>query len=193
MKYVNDEDEVRTLIAEKYLFKGVENFHTDSVFYSESQEEEDVDSGNEADVEPDPEGNCPWELNFNVIGPVENNNNVPSEGEWCINEDFILAYLSDESFKVGQIENNHNTGTSSWHTLRAEACFTLPIRSSFTSDEEVEDAQKAFFEVPSKKKGQKPICLGKVKSTPLRRGSSEEDDGVPQFHYHEPNSIHLMK
>ncbi|ONK72755.1 uncharacterized protein A4U43_C04F22830 [Asparagus officinalis] len=50
MKYVNDEDEVRTLIAEKYPFRGVENFHTDSVFYSESQEEEDIDSGNEPDA-----------------------------------------------------------------------------------------------------------------------------------------------
>ena len=105
MKYVNDEDEVWTLIAEKYPFRGVENFHTDSVFYSESQEEEDVDSGNEADVESDPEGNCPWELNFDVIGSVENNNNVPSEGEWCINEDFILTYLFDESSDNEQIKN----------------------------------------------------------------------------------------
>ena len=59
MKYANDEGEVRTLIAEKYPFRGVENFHTDSVFYLESQEKEDVDSGNEADIEPDPNEDCP--------------------------------------------------------------------------------------------------------------------------------------
>ena len=47
MKYANDKGEVRTLIEEKYPFRGVENFHTDSVFYLESQEKEDVDSGNE--------------------------------------------------------------------------------------------------------------------------------------------------
>ncbi|XP_020266667.1 uncharacterized protein LOC109842175 [Asparagus officinalis] len=160
MKYANDEGEVRTLIAEKYPFRGVENFHTDSVFYLESQEKEDVDSGNEADVEPDPQGNCPWELNFDVIGSVENNNNVPSEGEWCINEDFILAYLSDESFKVGQIVNDRDAGTHSWHALCTEACLTMPIKSSFASNEEVEDAQKAFYKVPSKRKGQKPIQFG---------------------------------
>ena len=39
----------------------------------------------------------------------------------------------------------------------------------------------------------KPICFGKVKPEQLKRASSEEDDGVPQFHYHEPNSKYLMK
>ncbi|ONK72710.1 uncharacterized protein A4U43_C04F22330 [Asparagus officinalis] len=122
---------------------------------------EDIDSDNEADIEPDPEEDYPWELNFNIMGQVENNNNVPSEGEWCINKDFIMAYLSDESSKNKQIKNDIDACTDPWRTLCAEASLTLSIKSSFNSDEEVEDARKAFFKVPSKRKGKKPIHFDK--------------------------------
>ena len=67
MKYVNEDGKVRTLIAERYPFKEVENYFTDFLFYQDSLETdeyphpEEHDSGNEADTEPEEE--CLWEIN----------------------------------------------------------------------------------------------------------------------------------
>jgi len=61
MKYVDGEEKVRTLIAERHLFKGVENYFTDSLIYQDSLEAdenphtEEPDSGNEIDTEPEEE------------------------------------------------------------------------------------------------------------------------------------------
>ena len=69
MKYIDGDGKVRTLITERHPFKGVENYFTDSVLYQDSQEmsenpqPEEPNSGNEADVEPEAEEECLWELN----------------------------------------------------------------------------------------------------------------------------------
>ena len=61
MKYVDEDGKVRTLIAERHPFKGVENQFTDFLFYQDSLEadenphEEEPDSGNKADTEPEEE------------------------------------------------------------------------------------------------------------------------------------------
>jgi len=57
------------LIAERHQFKGVENYFTDSLLYQDSLETnensqlEEPDSDNEADIEPEAEEECLWELN----------------------------------------------------------------------------------------------------------------------------------
>ena len=67
MKYIDGSEKVRTLIAERHPFKGVENYFTDSLLYQDSLEinenpqPEEPDSGNEADTEPEKE-ECMWEL-----------------------------------------------------------------------------------------------------------------------------------
>jgi len=61
MKYTDERGRVRTLITEKYLFKGVENYFTNSFLYQdpldliEDPTPEDHDSSNEADTELEPE------------------------------------------------------------------------------------------------------------------------------------------
>ena len=58
MKYIDESGKVRTLIAERHPFKGVENYFTDSPLYQDSLETnensqpEEPDSGNEANTEP---------------------------------------------------------------------------------------------------------------------------------------------
>jgi len=39
-----------------------------------------------------------------------------------------------------------------------------PIKSSLMVREKIGDARKAFFEVPAKRKGQKPILFRKIES-----------------------------
>ena len=68
MKYIGEDEKLRTLITERHPFKLVENYFTDSLFYQDSLETdenphpEEPDSGNEADTEPE-EDECLWEIN----------------------------------------------------------------------------------------------------------------------------------
>jgi len=89
------------LIAERHLFKGVENYFTDSLLYQDSLEtnenpqSEEPDSGNEADIKPEAEEECFWELNPLVmsINKLDINNLANDVGEWYINEELDLAYF----------------------------------------------------------------------------------------------------
>jgi len=88
------------LIDEKHPFKRVENYFTDSLLYQdplevvEDSSPEDLDSGNEADTELEPEGECLWELNplATSIEKLDFNNTANDECEY-INENLDLAYL----------------------------------------------------------------------------------------------------
>ena len=68
MKYSN-KGVVRTLITERYPFKGVENYFTDSLLYqvpleaAENPSPEDSYSISEADTELEAEEECLWEIN----------------------------------------------------------------------------------------------------------------------------------
>jgi len=69
MKYVDRDGDVRTLIAERHLFKGVKNYFTDSFMCQDSLktdenlQPEEPDSGNEADVKSQTVEEYLWELN----------------------------------------------------------------------------------------------------------------------------------
>ena len=101
MKYVDEDGKVRTLIAKRDMFKGVENYFTDSLLYQDSLEidenpyPEEHDSGNEANTEPEEE-ECLWEINPLVtsIDKLDFNTIANIEGEWFINENIDLAYSS---------------------------------------------------------------------------------------------------
>ena len=82
MIYVGENRKVRTLIAERHPFKGVENYFTDSLETDENPHPEEPDSGNEADTEPEKDG-CLWEINSLVmsIDNLDFNTTVNVEGE----------------------------------------------------------------------------------------------------------------
>ena len=66
-------------------------------FFGDRQESqpEELDSGNEADVEPEAEEECLWELNpLTSINKLDVNNTANDIGEWYINEKLDLAYFS---------------------------------------------------------------------------------------------------
>ena len=98
-KYIDEDGKVRTLIAKRHPFKGVKNYFTDSLLYQNSLETdkntqpEELDSGNEANVEPEAEEECFWELNSLVtsINKLDINNTTHDVGEWYINEELGLA------------------------------------------------------------------------------------------------------
>ena len=88
MKYIDRDGKVRTLIAERHPFKGVENYFTDSLMYQNSSKAdenpqlEETDSGNEADVEPEADVECLWELNplITSVNKLDVNNTTNDVG-----------------------------------------------------------------------------------------------------------------
>src|SRR3954466_13736573 len=81
MKYVDEQGQVRTLVAEQRPFKGVENYFTDALLYQEShevvvQDKEVLELGNKADQDPASEsdnGSEVWELNLQALENLEMN------------------------------------------------------------------------------------------------------------------------
>ena len=72
MKYVDGDEKVQILIAEGIHSRGAENYFTDSLLYQDSSktdknpQSEELDSGNEADVESEAEEEYLEELNLLV-------------------------------------------------------------------------------------------------------------------------------
>ena len=55
----------------------------------------------------------------------------------------------------------------------------VPIKSSFMVHENISDAQGAFFDVPTKRKGQKPFLFERIESEPVTRESSKDNPEPP--------------
>ena len=91
MKYVVEDGKLRTLIAERHLFKRVKNYFTDSLLYQdflevdENPHPEEPDSDNEVNTEPE-EDECLQEVNPLIMSIdklyVDTTTNV--ESEWII-------------------------------------------------------------------------------------------------------------
>src|SRR4051812_32256191 len=81
MKYVDDQGQVRTHVAEQRPFKGVENYFTDALLYQEAHEEivqdkEVLELGNGANQEPafeSDDGSEEWELNLQALENLQMN------------------------------------------------------------------------------------------------------------------------
>ena len=126
MKYVDEDGKVRTLIAKKDLFKGVENYFTDSLLYQDSLEidenpyPEEHDSGNEANTEPEEE-ECLWEINPLVtsIDKLNFNTTANVESEWFINENLDSAYFSVYASDFVLSDTNTNVDYNFWLAMNS--------------------------------------------------------------------------
>jgi len=154
MKYVDGDEKVRTLIAERYPFKGVEYYFTDSLLYQDSlktdknPQPEELDSSNEADVEPEAE-ECLWELNPLVtnVNKLDVNNTANDGGEWYINEELDLTYFSVFASAFVPSDTSTDVDDDLWLAIDALTSLHAPVRSSLTAYQSVSDAQGSFFEV----------------------------------------------
>ena len=68
MKYIDGSGKVRTLIAERHPFKGVENYFTDSLLYQESAEIDEVPQPEE----PDSGKSTVWLKREREVGKTDN-------------------------------------------------------------------------------------------------------------------------
>jgi len=149
------------LIAKRHPFKGVENYFTDFLLYQDSLETnenpqpEELDSGNEADVEPEAEEECLWELNPLVtsVNKLDVNNTANDVGEWYINEELDLAYFSVFASDFMPSYTSTDLGDDPWSKINALTSLHAPVRSSLTTYLSVSETQGSFFEVSARCKG----------------------------------------
>jgi len=136
----------------------VNNYFTDSLLYQNSHKTdenpnpEDLDSGNEAETELEPEKECLWELNSHVtcIDKLNFNNIANVEGEWFINENLDLTYLSALVSDFVPSDTSTDVNSDFLSAIDALTSLHAPVRSSFMVREKTSNAQGSFFEVPAK-------------------------------------------
>jgi hypothetical protein len=183
IKYADEAGEIKTLIAEKQPFKGVENYFTDSIHYQDSLEASPVretDSGNEADIESEPEEECLWELNPDVINVNKLHFTLADDdGEWVINENVHSDYLSAVSSELVPSETSMDKNDDPMHEMHMGSSFHLPMKSSYMTRDKTSEVQGACFVVLSKHEGQKLIFFGRVEAEATTYESSEDDFESP--------------
>ena len=59
--------------------------------------------------------------------------------------------------------------------------------------QDVSDAQGSLFKVSERRKGQKPILFGQIKSELMSREESKSENESPQFTHYEPNILRMME
>jgi len=142
------------VFAEKQPFKGVENYFTNALLYQEANKvtkeslPEDVNSGNEADSEP--EENMPATFAFKPIVVYLNdpkcNNPIEDDGEWVINESITFDYhASVDLFKSADDTSLH-----------------MPLSMLSMTSTPVENSEGFVFVVPPSKKNQSLKVFGRV-------------------------------
>jgi len=94
------------------------------------------------------------------------------ESEWCINENLDLAYFS--AFASDSVPSDTSTDMDSdpCSAMNALTSLHTPIKSSLLVCEKIGGTHNDFFEVPSKRKGQKPILFERIKTEPVACESS---------------------
>jgi len=161
---------------EHWLTKGIHSIelfywfplYQDSLDADKNPHPEELDSGNEADTEPE-EDECLWKINPLVtsIGKVSSDTTANVEGEWFIHKDLDLAYFS--TFVLDSITSDTSTDVDSDPRLAMNSLTSLhaATKSSLMVCEKIESAYDALFEVPARRKGQKPILFGRIETEPV--------------------------
>jgi len=83
--------------------------------------------------------------------------------------------------------------SSQWSVVDALTSLHAQIKSSFMVCEKTSDAQGAFFEVPAKHKGEKPILFGKIESELVTHESLKDNPESPQLSHYGPNACCMME
>jgi len=173
MKYVDGDGKVRTLVAERHPFKGVETTSQTlsyTRFFRDRRESpaRGLYYGNKADVEPEAEEECLWELNLLVtsVNKLDVNNTANNIGEWYINEELDLVYFFMFASDSAPSDTSTDIDDDPWSTIDALSSLHAPVRSCLTVYQNISDVRGFFFEVPTRCKDQKLIFFGRVESKP---------------------------
>ena len=92
-------------------------------------------------------------------------------------------------------DTSTDVGSDLWSAMNTLTSLCELIKSSLLVRKKIGDAHNALFEVPVKRKGQKPILFGQVKTEPVACENSGGNSESPQFQffYYGQKSRHMME
>jgi len=104
-----------------------------------------------------------------------------AESEWFINEDLDLAYFF--AFASDSVPSDTSTDVDSdpWSTMNALTSLHTPTKSALLVCEKIGRTHDTLFEVPARRKGQKPILFGRIEIDLVACESSGGDYESSQF------------
>jgi len=108
---------------------------------NENPQPKEPDSDNEADIELKAEEEYLWELNPLVmsINKLDVNNTANDIGEWYINEELDLAYLSVFASDFVSSDTSTEVGDDPWLAIDALTSLHVPVRSSLIAYQGISD------------------------------------------------------
>ena len=89
-------------------------------------------------------------------------------------------------------DTSTGVGSDSWLVMNALTSLRAPIKSSLLIREKIESANNAF-EVPAKRKAQKPILFRRIETEPVAYEISGGNSVSLQFFHYGQKSRHMMK
>ena len=134
-----------------------------------------------------------WELNPLVtsINKLDVNNTVDDVGEWYINEELNLAYFF--VFTSDSVPSDASTEVDNDPWSAMDALLHVPMKSSLKTYQDVSDVQELVFMIPARRKGQKLILFGRIKSELMSHKDSESKNESPQFSHYEPSVLRMIE
>ena len=104
-----------------------------------------------------------------------------------------MAYFS--AFASNSVPSDTSTDVDSdpWSAMNALTSLHAPIKLSLLVCEKIESAHDALFEVPARRKGQKPNLFGRIETEPVACESSGGNSESPQFFHYGQKSCHMME
>ena len=220
MKYADSQGQVHTLVAEQHPFKGVKTHFTDSLLYQEvnkttTQGGVTAESGNETDDESESTAEAEdqeWELDLSVIGhdnlnyllehdseeeewyleDIQASTTDDETGGWYINKNSNLDFLYEHA-STPSPDNSVCGNGSPRSSLEALRPLHVPVVSSLITDRPVEDIRDAFFEVPPRRKNQKPLYFGRCRDSAWKYVSLEYETYTPEFSKYHPKAQLMMQ
>ena len=129
-----------------------------------------------------------WELDLLVtsINKFGVDNTTDDVGGWYINEELNLAYFSVFASDSVPSDTSTEMDDDLWSAIDDLTSLHVPVKSSFETYQDAGDAQESVFIVPARRKGQKLILFGQIKSEPMSREESKSEKEPPQFGHYEP-------
>jgi len=119
-----------------------------------------------------------WELDPLVtsINKLDVNNTANDVGRWYINDELNLTYFPLLASNSVPSDTSTEVDNDPWSVMDALTSMHVPIWSPLEMYQDVGDAQESVFIVPARRKGQKLILFGQIKSELISREESESEN-----------------
>ena len=91
------------------------------------------------------------------------------------------------------LDTSTDVDSDPWSAMNAPTSLRSAIKSSLLVRETIGGAHIVFFEVPTKRRGQKPILFGQIKTELISYESSGGDSESQQFFHYGQKSRHMME